>query len=227
MVPSWLTGLSWAMLGLGVASCLGIAADVRRHPQKMWIMGIVWPLTGLYASVLALWFYRRYGRAGGADAPFAVIVARGATHCGAGCTLGDILAEALVLAAPGVLAAFGYPALVAEPIFAQWGLDYVVAFGLGVAFQYFTIAPMRGLGLARGIVVAARVDFFSLTAWQVGMYGVMGLAQFWVFERLLGARLEATTPEFWFVMQIAMLAGFATAYPVNWILIRRGVKEAM
>ncbi|WP_405083923.1 DUF4396 domain-containing protein [Paraburkholderia caribensis] len=28
-------------------------------------------------------------------------------------------------------------------------------------------------------------------------------------------------------MQLAMLAGFATSYPVNWWLIRSGVKEKM
>ena len=38
---------------------------------------------------------------------------------------------------------------------------------------------------------------------------------------------EARWPEFWFVMQIAMLAGFATSYPVNWWLIRAGIKEKM
>ena len=39
--------------------------------------------------------------------------------------------------------------------------------------------------------------------------------------------LEVNTPEFWFVMQIAMLAGFCTSYPVNWWLIRVGIKERM
>jgi len=29
------------------------------------------------------------------------------------------------------------------------------------------------------------------------------------------------------MMQNAMLAGFATGYPVNWWLIRKGIKEAM
>jgi hypothetical protein len=29
------------------------------------------------------------------------------------------------------------------------------------------------------------------------------------------------------MMQIAMLCGFVTAYPVNWWLIRTGVKELM
>jgi hypothetical protein len=29
------------------------------------------------------------------------------------------------------------------------------------------------------------------------------------------------------MMQIAMVVGFATAYPVNWWLIARGIKERM
>ena len=32
---------------------------------------------------------------------------------------------------------------------------------------------------------------------------------------------------FWFMMQIAMMLGLATTFPMNWWLIRRGVKEAM
>jgi hypothetical protein len=29
------------------------------------------------------------------------------------------------------------------------------------------------------------------------------------------------------MMQIGMLAGFLTSYPVNWWLVRRGIKEKM
>ncbi len=29
------------------------------------------------------------------------------------------------------------------------------------------------------------------------------------------------------MMQIAMLLGFATSYPVNWWLVRKGIKEKM
>ena len=32
---------------------------------------------------------------------------------------------------------------------------------------------------------------------------------------------------FWFLMQIGMILGFATSYPVNWWLIKKGIKEAM
>jgi hypothetical protein len=47
------------------------------------------------------------------------------------------------------------------------------------------------------------------------MHGCMALAHFWIFRRLLGAELEMASPEFWFVMQVAMVCGFASAYPVS------------
>jgi len=30
-------------------------------------------------------------------------------------------------------------------------------------------------------------------------------------------------PVFWFMMQLAMIAGFVTSYPVNWWLIRKQI----
>jgi Domain of unknown function (DUF4396) len=37
----------------------------------------------------------------------------------------------------------------------------------------------------------------------------------------------ASRIEFWFMMQAAMACGFLTAYPMNWLLIKTGVKTAM
>ena len=59
------------------------------------------------------------------------------------------------------------------------------------------------------------------------MYGFMAFAQFYLFRHLLGVRLEVASVEFWFMMQLAMLAGFVTSYPVNWWLISEGIKERM
>ncbi|HEV2364373.1 MAG TPA: DUF4396 domain-containing protein [Caulobacteraceae bacterium] len=94
-------------------------------------------------------------------------------------------------------------------------IDYIVAFALGVAFQYFTIQPMRRLSIAAGVAAALRADAASITAWQVGMYGFMAIAQFPWFHRLYGALAAADAPEIWFAMQLAMLCGFATSFPVN------------
>ncbi|AMR29507.1 hypothetical protein A0257_22030 [Hymenobacter psoromatis] len=139
----------------------------------------------------------------------------GALHCGSGCTLGDIIVETFVLFVPFVL--FGHA------IFGAWVLDYGLAFLFGIAFQYFTIKPMKDLSPVEGLKAAIKADTLSLTAWQVGMYGWMAIAKFVIFKH----ELKANDPVFWFMMQLAMLLGFITSYPVNWWLIKKKIKEAM
>ena len=244
MIPAWLHILSMASLFLGAACAVAIAAHVLRHPQHMWIMNVVWPVTALFGTVWIMWQYFTYGRLAEhakakaamdrgekmpskTQTPFPVMVGNGALHCGSGCTLGDLVAEWLVFMVPTIAVWFGYQSLFGDKIFAVWIVDYLFAFGLGIMFQYFTIAPMRNLGVAEGIWAAVKADTLSLTAWQVGMYGFMAFAYFYLFGRLLGIKLEVDTVEFWFMMQIAMICGFITAYPVNWWLIRTGIKEKM
>lgn len=243
-MPTWLHDLSIAYLLLGALCSVIIAVDVVRHPQHMWIMDVVWPVTALFGTVWVAWQYFVYGRLAThetmhaamerkqdppsqRDTPFPVMVANGALHCGSGCTLGDIVAEWLVFAVPAVAVAFGYNSVFGDRIYAVWVVDYLLAYAFGVFFQYFTIAPMRGLGLGKGIIAAIKADTLSLTAWQVGMYGFMALAHFYVFDTLLGVKLQTDTVEFWFMMQIAMICGFLTSYPVNWWLIQSGIKERM
>lgn len=48
-----------------------------------------------------------------------------------------------------------------------------------------------------------------------------------IFRRGFGQQAPVDSTEFWFAMQIAMVAGFITSYPVNWWLIRKGLKERM
>lgn len=239
MIPVWLHILSIISLLLGFLAAAIIIADEWRHPQHMWIMNLVWPLCALFGSVLWLWFYFRHGRTGkmkadgpdhhehGHASPFPITVAKGTSHCGAGCTLGDICAEWLAFAFPAIAAWLGWQTIFSEKMFAVWILDFVLAYLFGVFFQYFSIAPMRDLGLPDGIWAAVKADTLSLTAWQIGMYGFMAVAFFWIFRDLLGSKLEVASPEFWFMMQIAMLCGFVTSYPVNWWLIKAGLKEEM
>ncbi|MCF3935658.1 DUF4396 domain-containing protein [Acuticoccus sp. M5D2P5] len=234
-MPPILHALALLSLGLACLSALFILADVVRRPQPMWIMNVVWPVIALFSSLAGVWFYWRHGRAmprgveghHHGDTPFPVAVAKGTLHCGAGCTLGDIVAELVALAVPGIAVVFGYQLVFSERIFAIWAFDFVLAFAFGIAFQFFTIAPMRGLGLVDGLIAALKADALSLTAWQIGMYGVMALAHFWFFAVVIGVPIDASMPEFWFAMQIAMIAGFATSYPANWFLLKVGLKEAM
>lgn len=59
--------------------------------------------------------------------------------------------------------------------------DYVAALTLGILFQYFAIAPMRGLGFRKGLVEAAKADVLSLTAFEVGLFGWMAVMSFVLF----------------------------------------------
>ncbi len=214
-------------------SVLIVAGDLSAgHEQQMWIMNLVWPLTVLWSGPIGLFAYFALGRSGtarearaaallhekppGRDRPFWQTAALAATHCGAGCALGDLLAECFVIAVP--------VAFLGRAVFGTWLVDFAFAFALGVAFQFFTIAPKRGLKLVPGLVAALKADTLSLVAWQAGMYGWMAVA---LFVRYSPASLPKTGPEFWFMMQVAMGAGFLTAYPVNWYLLRRGLKEPM
>lgn len=243
MVPDWLHYISVASLSLGAICAIAIVIDEANHPQQMWIMNVVWPVTALFGTVLWLWGYFHYGRLATKQKvmaatnkgcappnkrkPFSAIVAEGASHCGSGCTLGDICSEWLAFAIPAIAVWLGWHSLFSEKIFAVWVLDYIFAYAFGIVFQYFTIAPMRNLGLAQGLWAAIKADTLSLTAWQVGMYGFMAVAFFGLFRGTLGVELKVNSAEFWFMMQIAMIFGFVTSYPVNWWLLRAGLKERM
>jgi hypothetical protein len=210
----------------------------------MWIMNVVWPVTALFGTLPWLWAYFRYGRlaprhrmhsgrkAGykpyrSDKAPLFISVGKATSHCGAGCALGDICAEWLAFAVPTITVWLGWPLIFKEKLFAVWILDFIFAYVFGVAFQYFTIVPMQGLNFRRGIWAAIKADTLSLIAWQLGMYGFMAIAYFWIFRDTLGTQLKVNTPEFWFMMQIAMLCGFGTSYPLNRWLLRVGLKERM
>lgn len=91
----------------------------------------------------------------------------------------------------------------------------------------FMLLTGLACALAIAVWVAIRADTLSLIAWQAGMYGFMAVAYFAILRNTLGVDLKANTAEFWFAMQVAMLCGLATAYPVNWWLLRAGFKEAM
>ena len=163
----------------------------------------------------------------GEETPFPIAVTKPSSHCGAGCALGDLIAEWAAFLVPAVAMAFGWKSVFAEKTFAVWILDFLLAYGLGIVFQYYTIKPMRDLSPGKAIVQALKADTASITSWQVGMYGFMAVAQFAWFRPAYGGLAPVDTPEFWFVMQLAMLCGFATSYPVNWALLKMGVKERM
>jgi len=228
MPPEWLTLLADVSLILAGVCALIVLGDVVVRPQKMAIMNVVWPLTPLYLGLIGLWAYYAIGRRGGRDesqgkdrqtgdgknVPWQSVFT-GVTHCGAGCTVGDVVAEfGVFFLGLTIAGATIWPAYIA---------DFALAYLFGIVFQYFSIAPMRGLGLKDGLVAAIKADTLSITAYEVGMFAWMGLVYFVLFH----PHLTPAQPAYWFMMQIAMAVGFATSYPMNQWLIKKGLKEAM
>ena len=138
-------------------------------------------------------------------------------HCGAGCTLADIV---------GVWFLFFVPVAIGGSILAgTWVVDYLLALAFGIGFQYAAIRGMeRTLPRGEAIRRAAKADILSLTAWQAGMYGWMAVA---IFALNGGEAMPRTSFVFWFSMQVAMACGFLVALPVNILLIRAGIKKGM
>lgn len=101
----WLTIIANISLITAIASAIAILFDIfiRGYRQKMPVMEWVWCITALYFSIFGLWAYWSIGRShsnkvqkrsgNNHQRPYWQQVFVGTTHCGGGCTLGDIIAE--------------------------------------------------------------------------------------------------------------------------------------
>ena len=139
------------------------------------------------------------------------------SHCGTGCTLGDVISE---------FAIFGLGLTIADvTLGSEYAADYLLALAFGIIFQYFAIAPMRGLGLKDGLVAAAKADFISLTAFEIGLFGWMALMAFVLFPA--PHHLMPSSAAYWLLMQIGMIIGYCTSWPANVWLVKRGIKVPM
>lgn len=236
----WVNEIAWAVLGVSFASVLVISYDIfiRGYRQQMWIMDLVYPITALYWGPVAVYEYFKRGRVraqrvlegiggvehaeeheGGSTPKLGATgwwpLSKAVSHCGAGCTLGDIGGEWIVWATGFSIAGITLPA--------DLLLDFLFAWSFGVVFQYFTIAPMRGETGLHGLWLAIRADTFSILAFQAGLFGGMAIYNLAVWS----PPLPHDSATYWLMMQLSMILGFFTAIPVNAWLIKMGWKEAM
>jgi hypothetical protein len=100
-------------------------------------------------------------------------------------------------------------------------IEYGSAFVVGLfVFQALMMRDMYG----GDYLLAVRKTFFaetvSMNAVMVGMIPLMVV----LMHHVAGAR-DPLRPEFWFVMGMATIAGGITAFPINWWLVRSGLKH--
>jgi len=153
----------------------------------------------------------------GRPRPWWVTIAVEVGHCGSGCALGDLVSEFVVFALALTVAGL--------TLGAEYIGDYVLALIFGIIFQYFAIAPLRGLGVKDGLVAATKADFISLTAFEIGLFGWMAIMTFVLFPA--PDNLMPNSAAFWLLMQVGMIIGYFTSWPANVWLIKRGIKVPM
>lgn len=231
-----LTVISWIVIALGVLTALAIALDIRQRPQPMRVMNITWPITGLYFPLIGWWMYATMGRAEAtpssedrdsqhdsheqhghhhADKPKWQSVFVGVTHCGGGCTLGDAIAAPIV-----ALAGF---TVLGSTLLGHYVGAFIGAYIFGLAFQIMPAMEMGERNIAKAFINAVKADTVSLVAFEIGMFAWLAIA----FLLILPEEPSVASATYWFMMQIAMIVGFITAYPANWWLINRGIKHGM
>jgi hypothetical protein len=146
--------------------------------------------------------------------PFWETIFVSATHCGAGCTLGDVISEWGVFIAGTTVAGLA--------LFASYIFDFTLAWLLRIIFQFVAIIQMRKMPFRQALAKAIKADTLSLVMFEIGLFGWMGFVAF-----VLIGKLYPISPVFWFMMQIGMILGFFTSYPANWWLVRKGIKHGM
>ena len=113
-IPFWLQVIAYVYFVGGIIAAIYIAYDIlkKRHMQRMPIMNVVWPVTVFYLFPLGLWAYwhlgHTYSRTSRINQQHLVksheyvsnnkdgrsfweSIFLSATHCGAGCIIGDVV----------------------------------------------------------------------------------------------------------------------------------------
>ena len=208
-LPAWVTPVAWIFLVLAVLSAGAILADiyVRGHRQPSRAMEIVWPVSALYLGPFALWAYVRWGRpAGHAPGSAASTVASGLPG-GAASVLAHIVGVPLVVATGWTIAGLDMWAMIA--------VIAVIALVLLFAFEYRSRAAASATPGGHTAGTAAIVALVTILAFDVGMVG-------WMIVLYLGTLMPPVSEvSFVFLMQLGVVIGLGTAYPVISRLARR------
>jgi hypothetical protein len=131
-------------------------------------------------------------------------------HCVAGDGIGIIVGAAIA----GGLALSFWP---------DFLLEYVLGFGFGWAFlQAFAMRDAAGGSYMKSLKMTFLPELLSMNLLMTGMVITSRFAM-----RTAGEGHDPIRPQFWFIMSMALIAGFVCAYPINWWLVANHMKHRM
>ncbi len=205
--------LLWFLLA--AVSLLFVAIDIRATPESP-VMKWGFVLLTAYTGVVGAFLYVLGCREPlpGMHEQYTAAQWRqtlGSTmHCVAGDGVG-ILAGAVLSSVLGITG-------IAEMV-----LEYVLGFAFGwTIFQALFMRDMAGGTYLRALKSTFMSELLSMNLLMAGMMPTM-----MILRRHVEAADNPMTPNFWFVMSMALLVGFIIAYPMNWWLVANHLKHGM
>ena len=106
---------------------------------------------------------------------------------------------------------------------ADVALEYVLGFGFG--WTIFQALFMRGAAGGSYPVALKRTFMPELLSMNLLMAGMVPTAM--TLRRHVDLAGDPAHARFWFVMSMALIAGFIVAYPINWWLVANHLKHGM
>lgn len=208
--------LLWVWFALTAVSTAYVAYDLVTRTPEMKVMKWGWALVVLYTGPVGLVVYWLSCRepAPGAHEKFVAPLWKQTVGSTIHCLAGD---------ATGVIVAAAATSLLRLPMGVDAAVEYVVGFAFGLfVFQALFMKDMLGGSYWQAVRGTVLAEWLSMNAVMAGMVPVMVI----LMTRRHGA-MEPTSLEFWGVMSLATLVGAALAFPINWWLVRAGLKHGM
>lgn len=205
--------LGWFLLVF--ISVLYVARDAFAHLPEPGVIKWAWVLTTLYLGPAGAALYvltdkePRPGEHERFVAPMWKQALGSTLHCVAGDATGVIIAATIT-------------GLLGLPMWFDMGAEYVFGFAFGLfIFQALFMKSVMGVTYGAALKQTILPEWLSMNAMMAGMFPVM--------VTLMMARdmraMDPREPIYWGVMSLAIGVGFLTAYPVNWWLVRNGLKH--
>lgn len=199
-VPGWLTPVAWIYIAAALAGAALIAYDIYGRGSRLTDRGseLVWVSSGLYLGPFAVPLYRRHARrrvqaTSGTLAESSKPTVISGLHGGSASALAHLIGVPLVLASGLTIAGINL-----------WVMIIVIGI---VAIALLAVYEQTTHG-RQTVLAAVGTAVITVLAFDIGMVAWMLLLHYNAFMP------PPSDGVFWFLMQLGILAGLVTGYPV-------------
>lgn len=123
----------------------------------------------------------------------------------------------------GILVGAVIGSVLSLALLADIALEYVLGFGFGwTIFQALFMKDTAGGSYSKALKNTFIPELLSMNCLMAAMVPVSS-----IWKSQVPGSESPLSPAFWFIMSIALLAGFIAAYPMNWWLVTNHLKHGM